>query len=866
MKSKAENRIQLHTNWQIQATSKIASPESVIFGSGFNSDDWHRAELPSTILGTLVKNGIFTDPFRGKNLAKIPEKMFAEPWWFRKEFAWQTVDESQRVSLEFDGVNYSAEVWLNGENITADVPIHGAFRRTALDITDSLISGKNILAVKVSPPKAGDFSIGFVDWNPPAPDKNMGIFRPVHLRRHHGVTLTNSFVQTRFNKDYSAVDLLITTELTNFSTKPKACLLQIHLDDTHLEKKVELQPGQRRRIALGSKEFPQLHFAKPRIWWPNNLGNPELYQVDLSVSMDDEISDTEIVTFGMRDIQSWLNSEGNRVFAINGKEILIKGAGWTDDLFLMDSDRSLEAQIRYVKDMNLNCIRLEGFWGKDHKLYDLCDQNGILIMVGWSCHWEHEQYLGKPIDARFGGVTEPDEIELVAQSFQDQVLWLRNHPSIFCWSLASDMVPHPDLEARYIDILQEYDTTRPQLNSTGGVGSDQNIITNSVIESDLTGSSGLKMLGPYAYTPPIYWYTDKNLGGAYGFNTETCPGANVPPIDSLRKMFTDGNLWPIGAEWGFHGGRNDFATLDRIVEAIRKRYGAADSVEDFAFKAQVLNYELMRPMFEAFQVNHPRATGIIQWMLNAAWPKTSWQLYDHYLRPNGAFFGAKKGCEPQHLVYNYGDGSIYFVNEFAENRKDLVAHIRQYDLQSTLIFEDRVALDPQTGPAHRIRNLAEAQQFSFLDLRLLHKNNSLQSHNFYWLPAQQDVLDYEAEFEDWAFYTPTKIFADFTKLNNLPGAEIHIQKEVLEKDDHVEIEMRITNASKWIAFFVEFNVVNSDTKESVLPIHWQDNYMSFLPEEVRNVKVDFPKYALGNARPEVCASGWNLDLIKGDTR
>ncbi len=852
------NKTQLHSGWRIQAASEIAAPVEFIAAAGFDASDWHDARLPGTVLGALVCEGIFTDPFRGTNLEKIPTEMFNQPWWYRKEFFVAEVLPAKYSLLEIDGINYRAEIWLNSIEISKNNPVRGAFRRYVYDISDALTAGKNVLALKVSPPQPGDFSIGFVDWNPPPPDKNMGIFRPLCLHQHRGVTLSNPFVSADFNTAFTSADLKIAVDLQNHTAEKSRCKLSVEFDGKILIKSVDLLQAEQRHIKLTSLEFSQLHLKNPRLWWPNNMGEPALYCIKISLEVDGLVSDSHSFFLGLRQIDSWLNAAGHRIFAINGREILIKGAGWTDDIFIRDNNRSLAAQIRYVKEMNLNCIRLEGFWGKDHQLYDLCDQNGILVMVGWSCHWEHEQYLGKPVDERFGGVTEADEIELVAESFRDQVLWLRHHAGIFCWTLASDMVPHADLEAHYIEILQEIDPVRPRLNSTGGVGSDQNIVTNSIIESDLTGSSGLKMLGPYAYTPPVYWYADKKLGGAYGFNSETCPGANVPPLDSLQKMFTEENLWPIGREWDFHGGRNSFATLDRIVAAIKNRYGEAESLQDFAFKAQILNYELMRPMFEAFQVNFPRATGIIQWMLNAAWPKTSWQLYDHFLRPNGAFFGAKKGCEPQHLVYNYGDGGIYIVDESGMNSEPLTALVRTFDFNSKLRFEKRIAIENEQGAARCIFRLPAIQELTFLDLRLLSENDVERSLNFYWLSPIADVLDYDAEFDDWAFYTPTKVYADFTGLAQMPPVSLVFSQKIRVADDFTEMEITIENTGEKIAFFVELNVVKSETKMHVLPVFWQDNYLSLLPFEKRKISVSFPNYALDQNRPTIALRGWNL--------
>ena len=206
------------------------------------------------------------------------------------------------------------------------------------------------------------------------------------------------------------------------------------------------------------------------------------------------------------------------------------------------------------------------------------------------------------------------------------------------------MVPHPDLEKRYFKTFEKYDSTRAYLNSTGGVGSDQNIITKTEIISDISGSSGVKMLGPYDHTPPVYWYTNTHLGGAYGFNTETCPGGNVPPLESVKKMIPPENLWPVDHVWNYHCALYEFGSLDRFKEAINKRYGEAKDIAEFVKKSQLMNYELMRPMFESFQANKGKTTGIIQWMLNSAWPALYWQLYDYYLIPNGAYYATKKAC------------------------------------------------------------------------------------------------------------------------------------------------------------------------------------------------------------------------------
>jgi exo-1,4-beta-D-glucosaminidase len=393
----------------------------------------------------------------------------------------------------------------------------------------------------------------------------------------------------------------------------------------------EIEPGEIRKIEFTPENASVLVIKDPRVWWTHDLGKQELYELTLIFAqkrgtMAEETagamvmpkpggpgmpglprgsySDLRVIRFGIREVSDYLTEQGHRGFKLHGKKILIRGGGWADDLFLDVRPKKLNAEV-------LNALRLEGFWGTSEALYDFCDRNGILLMVGWSCHWEWENYFGKPADKRYGGITSPEDIALVAESWKDQVLWLRNHPAIFVWAEASDLIPHPDLERRYIEIMKDIDPTRPMLVSTKG---------NT---SDVSGPSRVKMLGPYDDVPPVYWYVDTRNGGAYGFNTETGPGPQVPPVESLKKMLPEDKLWPINEVWNFHCNRGLFKTLGRYNEAMDRRLGPAKNLDDYVAKAHFLSYEAVRAMFEAFVANKPKATGVIQWMVNAAWPTKS---------------------------------------------------------------------------------------------------------------------------------------------------------------------------------------------------------------------------------------------------
>lgn len=851
-------QIKLSDNWRIQSSNKVSEKGSEISTNPTISKNWFPAVVPSTVLSTLVANRVYENPYFGENLKTIPTEQFKVSWWYTTSFELTKEQSNEFASLCFDGINYKANVWLNGQLIADANAIDGAFRITSFDVSAYMESGSNILAIEVIPPKPGDFSIGFVDWNPAPPDGDMGIFRPVTLHLHGGVRIEKPFVRTKVNLEtLKEADIAVSAELFNYSDAVISGDLIGAIGTVVFKKSISLSPKHKELITFNSKEFAGLHFKEPKLWWPINLGNPDLYDLDLRFVVGEEVSDATRQRFGIRHIEDYWLNDIHRGYKVNGQRVLIKGGGWTDDMLLMDTDEGIEAQVKYVKQMNLNCIRLEGFWGKDHKLYDLCDEHGILLMVGWSCHWEHEIHMGVPVNERFGGVYKPEHIAHVAQAWEDQVIWLRNHPSIFVWTVASDKVPITELEQRYIDIFAQYDPTRPYLNSTGGVGSDQHVIGSEDVISEISGSSGVKMLGPYAYTAPVYWFTDTKFGGAYGFNTETGPGAQVPQLESLRKMIPQEQLWPMGEAWNFHCGRYEFADLSRFIKAIEEKYGAPSSLEEFDKKAQAMNYELMRPMFEAFQVNKKKSTGIVQWMLNAAWPKMYWQLYDYYLNPTAAFYATQKACLPLSLIYNYGDKHIYAVNDHLRTVENLTAHIRVYSIGSEKLFEDKVnfSLDPDSSKS--IFELGELKGLTttyFVDLRLLDKIGTEIGTNFYWLSTKEEVLDYEADLGPFAFHTPSKVYADFTPLNGLPKIPLERSSYFEQDGEQQNVKVTLKNNSDHIAFLINLKVEDKMTGELILPIFWEDNFINLLPGEERMVRANFK----GTSEAILKVDGWNL--------
>lgn len=836
-------KILLKENWRVQQSEKInAVPGSVISGSVLNTSSWYPASVPSTIMGVLTANGLYKDIFMGDSLKNVDRQQFEKSWWYRTEFTLPELKEEQHIMLNFDGINYYANIWLNSTLVASRDSVYGTFRRFEFDITELVKDSVNILAIEVFKQMPGDFGHGFVDWNPAPPDNNLGIWREVYLQITGDVAVKNTFVQSDVNTEtLEEAALTITTDVVNYSQSAVNGKLIGKSEDFEFSVPVHLKAGETKQIKLTPEEIKSLRINHPRLWWCNNLGEPNLYNLNIQYVTNGAVSDAHDVTFGIREIEAYNNAAGHKGFKLNGKEVLIKAGGWTDDIFFRDTEESNEIQVQYVKHMNLNTIRFENIWGTSQNIYDLCDQYGILAMVGWSCQWEWDNYLGKACD-EFGGIKTEEDMNLIVESLRHQVRYLQNHPAIFVWLLGSDMIPRPALEKRYRDLLTVIDN-RPYLASA------------SVRTSEISGPTGVKMNGPYNYVGPSYWYIDSVNGGAYGFNTETGPGPQIPVMETFARMIPEDKRWPINDIWNYHCNPSEsFGTLDIFNNVLYQRHGRPANLEDYMLKANVQSYEAMKGMFEAFRANRPNTTGIVQWMLNSAWPSFYWQLYDYYLLPTAAYYAARKANAPLQLIYNYGNNSVYAVNETLNTTNKAKARIRLFDLQGKAILSEELVIDMEGNRSASIYKLPALYGNVFLSLSLLDAQNSVIADNFYWLAGKPDVYDWEKT--EW-FYTPIKTSADFKPLNYMAPADVELTQKTQKQDNSWLIETSLTNKSQRIAFFVNI-VLKDENDHTVFPVFWDDNYLGLLPGETRTIRCTVPgSLPIGN-NCTLTLSGWNI--------
>jgi exo-1,4-beta-D-glucosaminidase len=841
----------LKEGWNIQSSAAVSDNPKAISTPGFDTKGWHATSLPSTVLAALVSDKVYPDPYFGLNLKLIPgsllvedfvnlpmpsESPFRVPWWYRTEF--QAPAGGRQVWLHFDGINYRANIWLNGRQIADSQTVAGAFRVYEFNVTQNLNPGAtNALAVEVFPEQPDDLGFNWMNLGPDPPDKDMGIWQNVYLTASGPVALRYPQVISHLDlPSLESAQLTVSVDLQNASPQPVKGVLKGQIENRQFEQPVELAANESRRVAFTPAKFPQLNISSPRVWWPWQMGAPELYELKLAFESGGQTSDRDSVQFGIREVTSELNDQGHRLFKVNGKKLLIRGALWWPDLMLRSSPARQEAEIGYVRNMNLNTLRMDGRFEDEHFL-NLSDRMGLLLMPGWPCcdHWEKWKEW------------TPENYQIAPEMLRDQIRRFRNHPSMLTWLNGDDNPPVPEVENAYIKVLEEENWPNPYQSHSGRK------------RSAVTGIAGYKH-GPDNYDPPNYWLLDHKQGGAWGFDTECYPGPTIPPIESLRKFIPEDNLWPINEVWTVHGdGSAERHELQVHLKALDARYGPATGVADFAEKSQVMNYEGERAMYEAYSRNKYVATGILHHDLNNPWPSLVFHLYDSYLRPGGGYFGAKKGCELVHIQYSYDDQSIVVVNSTYNALKDLKAKVEVYNLDLTQKFAKEATVDVPEDGVTKVVSIPELPGLSvtyFVRLTLQDVAGREVSSNFYWLSTKQDVLDWEHASQGKG--APTISYSDLTGLKNLPSVSLKGKVRTEHAGDDNRTAVTIENPTGHLAFFVHLRIKKGQHGEEVLPILWEDNYFSLMPREKRQITATYQKRDLQNAAPVVEVDGWNV--------
>ena len=848
-KAFAQKDMILKDDWQMQSAKRLADGGSAISLSGYRTVGWYKVSVPTTVIAGLLANKVYDfDPFYGMNFEKLKDTTLDSPWWFRREFTLSTADKGKDVVLKLHGINYKANVWFNGTLIADSNRIMNPYRIIELDVTKYVRPGANALALEIRRPinpqrRGGDLAIDYADWIHYPPDYNCGIVNDIEIKTYNRVGIQYPLVTTHFDLPSREVaHLTVDALVTNYSASPQDVVVKGKInDDITFQKRVHLEGNEIADVVFTPADFPQLNAGHPRIWWPWQYGKPELNRLELSVIRDGVVSNTLAEDFGIRQISSEFIDDKSRVFVVNGKRIVIRGAAWAPDIFQRRSRRRQEQEIRLYRDMNMNLVRSEGKM-EDDNFYALCDKYGMLVMTGWMCcgAWQYPENWDAAKRAS-------------AMASDSSVMrWLRNKPSLMVWLNGSDMPPRDTtVERAYLNIEASLKWPNPTISTANGS------------KSLVSGPSGVKMAGPYEWVPPIYWETDsaQKYGGTWSFATEISPGPSIPPYESLIKFIPKDSLWFTTATWRYHCGTMKFGTTDTFDNALQGRYGKARDIMDYVAKAQAQNYEAHRAMMEAYGLRkYHTATGVVQWMGSNPWPGLIWHTYDYYLYPAGTYFGMKKAMEPLHIMYSYASNSVFITNSLLRRFSGLRVEATVYDLDGGRKFSRDITADIEPDSIYGcfpLPALADLPATSFLRLQLTDAAGAVKSINWYWLSHKGDVLDWGKS--NW-YTTPETSYADYSALQTLGrtrlGVTVGAGKTVSDSTAH---DITITNTGGVVAFQVHLRALKGKAGDDILPVIWSDNYLELAPGEKRTIRCTYANRDADGAKAFFIVSGWNTD-------
>lgn len=835
--------------WKVQSSSKTGDDVSKLSAPNLTTSDWYTIGSHGTLMATLIDNKVYndTDLFFSTNLQKVDSSQFQIPWYYRTEIQFPSVNGSH-FQLMTNGISSRADIYLNTKQI-ADKNIQaGAYAGLTYDITSHVKSGSNILLIRVYPTDYNrDLAIGFVDWNPSPPDNGTGIWRDIEIKQTGPVSLNTPRVVSTLRSLEARVSVRVDVQNlveSQGQSGEVVCSIsdpQGRAVGNNLRAEFQVASKEQQKLVLNTT------INEPRIWWPKQWGAQPLYTVQCNASTGAGLSDTTPTSkFGIRTVTSNLNDYNDTIFRVNEKPFQVLGAGYTSDIFLRFSPSKLRSQFQYVLDMGLNTVRLEG--KQEHPyLYELADELGLMILAGWECcdKWEGWSYN----DEGSGQKWNSPDYTIANNSMRHEAEMMQHHPSMLGFLVGSDFWPDDRATTIYVSALKAFDWDIPIISSASQRGFPKEL-----------GNGGMKMEGPYDWVPPNYWYGDQligdQLGGAFGFASELGAGVGTPELNSLKKFLSPGDiedLWKSPEKGLYHMSTNTSSFYDRKIynNAIWKRYGAPTSLEDYEMKAQMADYEATRSQFEAYSSHWGaarQATGMIYWMLNNAWPSLHWNLFDYYLHPSAAYFGAKLGARTEHVVLDYSSLSMWMVNHRLDRAGMRTIDVELMSLNGTSL--NKFSVDGPTEPNGSkymgpVLGWDKIEDVALLRLTLTNRRDVI-STSTYWISSKSDVLDWGNS--TW-YYTPTTEYANYTALNTMQQANVSVTVTGKGK-------VRLENKSKIPAVFVRLNLVDGKGQD-IVPVQWSDNYVTLWPEEKLDLHVDFEAVNRGS---KVVVDGKNVKV------
>lgn len=870
------------SGWEMAEERKVIPAIHSLFSPECNTSEWYNATVPGTVLTTLVDQGVYPDPLFGLNNMYIPDTLCRTDWWYRRILDLPEGVGGKNLWLLFNGINYRAEIWMNGVLLGR---IDGAFSRGLFNITGTVrYDSPNVIAVHIFPPSnpgiphEESLSTGpgpnggqlcmdgptFIasegwDWVPAIRDRNIGIWQDVKLRVTGPVTLSDPQVITDLPlPDTSIARVTVRTGIRNSLDRNVSVRVDGTIGSVTFSMQKDLLAGATEIISFDPDDYKQLIFHDPQLWWPNGYGQPSLYDLHLSVVTDDgSLSDVEDIRFGIREYTYELavadddgslrrfefdpllaggrvifnsidrvdagggvsviarknitdtsalktiehkSSNPFLVIRVNGIPVYCRGGNWgMDDAMKRVSRERMEPYMKLHRESGLNMIRNWTGESTGEVFYQLCDEYGMMV---WNDFWLSTEGYNLSVN----------DNDLFMANATEVVNRFRNHPSIAVWCPRNEGYAPPALEPRLQKLIAENDGTRLYHGNSRHLN--------------------LRPSGPWHFYPDPSQYAD-DVGG---FNTEIgIP--SVPAASSMRSMMAEEDLWPVSDVWAYHDFHNGQKSYCATIADL---YGEPTGADDFCKKAQLVNYESHRAMFEAWNSRlWNNVTGVLLWMSHPAWPSTDWQTYSWDYETPGSYFGTKKACEHLHIQMTLNDMNVSVVNTTLKSHDRLKAVCDIHDITGKRIKSMTEYVDVSENSVRQCFNVLIPPGLSdvYLVRLTLLEGTDILSKNDYWQSSLK-----QNKFETF---------------NNIGQGKL-IARALPTKNGRNSI--MILNSGKVPVIGIKLNLVDSNTGEIILPAYFSEGYFNLLPGEKRVIEMELPYR--GNRECHVSAEGYNLGSMK----
>jgi len=826
--------VTIDAGWRLQDAAKVPQAGAAIALTHYKPKGWYVATVPGTVLTSLVNNGVYPEPLYGENNRpdKIPDSLSRTPYWYRTVFKVPKAYAGRRVWLNFDGINFAAQVWVNGRQIGA---IKGAFSRGIFDITPDVKAGKKaVLAVLVSPqPHPGNphehtirdgvgknggitaidgptflSTIGW-DWIPAIRDRDTGIWQKVFISASGPAVIKDPLVTTELPLPKAdSANVFVMARVENVSDLMLNGVLKGRFGDVSFERKVTIASHSSQVVLFDPETWAGLHVTNPKLWWPNGYGPQDLYDLHLSFEVDGQVSDSHEVSFGIRQFSYSVPDSENLTISVNGVRVFIRGGNWgLDEAMKRNPRERLEAQIRMHQIANLNMIRNWVGQSTSEDFYELCDKYGLLV-------WD-EFFQPNPADG-----PNPDDFDTYMANVQEKILRFRNHPSIVVWCARNEGYPPKEIDDALRMLMSQLDPVRLyQANSADG--------------------RGVNSHGPYHWRTPREFYVFNEA-----FKTEI-GSVSVPTLESIHGMMPEKDWETINDDWAEHDFAKGASGGDSYPAMIAERYGKVANLADFVRKSQLANYEAFRAMYEGRNAKlfHP-TTGILTWMSNPAQPSFVWQLYHHDLEPNSALFAVKKAAEPVHIQLNESNDDVEVINNLNVGLEKVRAHLSIYNLDGSVVYRQDFDVSAAASAATSLGAVAWPVGLSavhFVKLELRDADGKLVSENFYWraLPEHQD---------------------DLKALGEMPTVTLDTKVARRDVGGKSFFDVTLHNPGTEIALMTHLQLRRKRSGERVLPVYYSDNYISLVPNASKTITIEVATTDLKEETGLILVDGWNVGV------